>query len=77
LNILLDELQELLQVQSENERVEFKEAKTDFSIEKLAKYCTALSNEGGGKLILGVTDKKPRLVIGTQAFTEKMKNFVA
>jgi ATP-dependent DNA helicase RecG len=69
-NILLDELQELLQLRNENERIEFKEAKADFSIEKLAKYCAALSNEGGGKLILGVTDKKPRLIVGTQAFVD-------
>src|SRR3990167_9088642 len=70
LNILLDELQELLRTQSENERIEFKEAKSDFSFDKLAKYCAALSNEGGGKIILGVTDKKPRLIIGTQAFID-------
>ena len=70
LNILLDELQELLQTQSENERIEFKEAKSDFSFDKLAKYCAALSNEGGGKIILGVTDKKPRLIVGTQAFID-------
>lgn len=28
----------------------------------------ALANEGGGKLILGVTDKLPRRVVGSQAF---------
>ena len=65
MNILLDELQELLQIQSESERVEFKEAKVDFSIENLAKYCAALSNEGGGKLILVITDKKHLLLVGT------------
>lgn len=70
MNILLDALQELLQIRSESEHIEFKEAKADFSIEKLAKYCAALSNEGGGKLILGVTDKKPRLIVGTQAFVD-------
>jgi ATP-dependent DNA helicase RecG len=70
LNILLDELQELLRTHSENEHIEFKEAKSDFSFDKLAKYCSALSNEGGGKIVLGVTDKKPRLIVGTQAFTD-------
>lgn len=70
MNILLDELQELLQTFGENERIEFKEAKSDFSFEKLVKYCAALSNEGGGKLVLGVTDKKPRLIVGTQAFID-------
>lgn len=70
MNLLLDDLEELLQTHDENECIEFKEAKADFSFDKLAKYCAALSNEGGGRLILGVTDKKPRLVVGTQAFAD-------
>ena len=52
----------------EDERLEFKEAKTQFHFEKLAKYCVALANEGGGRMILGVTDKPPCIVIGSQAF---------
>jgi ATP-dependent DNA helicase RecG len=68
LNLILDDLHEFLRAQDENERIEFKEAKTDFSFDKLARYCSALSNEGGGWLILGVSDKKPRVIIGTRAF---------
>jgi len=34
------------------------------------KYCAALANEGGGRIILGVSDKKPRKVVGSQAFTD-------
>ena len=52
----------------EGERLEFKEAKTQFDFEKLVKYCVALANEGGGRMILGVTDKPPRTVVGSQAF---------
>ena len=52
---------------SENGRLEFKEAKTQFHNEKLHEYCVALANEGGGYLILGVADKPPRAVVGTQA----------
>jgi ATP-dependent DNA helicase RecG len=37
--------------------------------ETLVKYCVALANEGGGKMILGVTDKLPRTVVGSQAFS--------
>ena len=70
MDILLDVLQELLQTRCEDERMEFKEAKSDFSFEKLARYCAALSNEGGGKLVLGVTDKNPRQIVGTQAFND-------
>jgi ATP-dependent DNA helicase RecG len=52
----------------ENEHLEFKEAKNNFHFEKLLKYCAALANEGGGKMVLGVTDKKPRRVVGSNAF---------
>ncbi|RLC09160.1 MAG: transcriptional regulator, partial [Deltaproteobacteria bacterium] len=52
----------------ENEHFEFKEAKNRYDFQKLVKYCVALANEGGGKMILGVTDKVPRKVVGTKAF---------
>ena len=54
----------------EGERLEFKEAKSNFHFETLAKYCAALANEGGGKIILGVTDRRPRRVVGSTAFEE-------
>ena len=54
----------------EDEHLECKEAKTRFDFEKLAKYCVALANEGGGRMILGVTDKPPRKVVGSQAFRD-------
>ena len=64
----LDELDRLLHARSESERVEFKEAKTSFQFEKLVNYCVALANEGGGLMVFGVTDKRPRMVVGSQAF---------
>ena len=54
----------------EAERLEFKEAKNNFDFEKLLKYCIALANEGGGVLVLGVSDKRPRRVVGTRAFED-------
>lgn len=63
-------LRELLTIRAENEHVEFKEAKSNFQFEKLVDYCVALGNEGGGYVVLGVTDKYPRKVVGTQAFQE-------
>ena len=48
--------------------MEFKEAKQQYDTTKLLRYCVALSNEGGGYLVLGVTDKLPRRVVGSQAF---------
>jgi ATP-dependent DNA helicase RecG len=50
--------------------VEFKEAKERFSFDELTDYCVALANEGGGKVVLGVTDKRPRKVVGTRAFPQ-------
>ena len=62
-------LNELLNTK-ENEHLEFKEAKNRFDFEKLVKYFAALANEGGGSIVLGVTDKPPRQVVGSQAFAE-------
>jgi len=54
----------------EDEHLEFKEAKHHFDFEELVRYCCALANERGGRLILGVTDRRPRLVVGTRAFDD-------
>ncbi len=63
----LDQLQLWLD-EREDEHLEFKEAKTHFDSDKLTRYCVALANEGGGRLVLGVTDRRPRRVVGTAAF---------
>lgn len=63
------ELEQLIRA-LEGERVEFKEAKMNMPSEDLAKYCCALANEGGGKVILGITDQRPRRIVGTQAFSQ-------
>ncbi len=52
----------------EDEHLEFKEAKQQYDLSKLYRYCVALANEGGGKLILGVTNNPPRQVVGTKAY---------
>lgn len=52
----------------EDEHVEFKEAKTQFSYDDLLKYVAALANERGGYIALGISPKIPRNVVGTQAF---------
>ena len=52
----------------EHEHLDFKAAKNKYSDEDLLRYCVAFANEGGGNLVLGVTDKWPRKVEGTQAF---------
>lgn len=64
-------LEELLLIPVEDECIEFKEAKQDYSFEKLGQYFSALSNEANLKnkryswLVFGVTDKLPRQVVGS------------
>ncbi len=36
----------------------------------MCQYCVAIANEGGGFLILGIADKLPRKVVGTQACSD-------
>jgi len=54
----------------EGEHFEFKEARQNYHFEKLAKYCCALANKGGGRIIFGVTDQRPRKIVGTHAFSQ-------
>ena len=62
------ELVQLIKYTSEDEHLEFKEASLSFNFDSLLGYCVALANEGGGRLILGVTNKYPRTILGTLAF---------
>ncbi|MFN9407695.1 MAG: ATP-binding protein [Akkermansiaceae bacterium] len=54
----------------EGTRLEFKAARNSYEFDKLVNYCVALANEGGGTMVLGVTDKRPRDIVGTTAFPE-------
>jgi ATP-dependent DNA helicase RecG len=54
----------------EGENLEFKEAKSSFQFDRLLKYCAALANEGGGKIFLGITDSRPRKIVGSRAFEQ-------
>ena len=65
----IEQLEELMTLK-EGEHLQFKEARKSFHFETLVKYCAALANEGGGKIVLGVTDKRPRSVVGSQAFKQ-------
>jgi ATP-dependent DNA helicase RecG len=66
---LIKALEELIR-EKEGENLEFKSARTNFHFDDLTKYCVALANEGGGKIILGVTDKRPRQIVGSKAFQQ-------
>lgn len=56
--------------EAEGSRLECKEARRSYDFGKLAKYVSALANGGGGTILLGVTDRRPRIVVGTAAFQE-------
>ncbi len=70
MTVTLDQLAAWIKADFEDEHLEFKEAKERYDFEVLVKYCVALANENGGRIILGVADKKPRKVVGTNAFRE-------
>lgn len=69
MTVTLQQLQQWL-TSREDEHLEFKEAKNNFHFDKLVKYCAALANEGGGSIVLGVTDKRPRRVVGSSVFPD-------
>ena len=64
-----ESIQELLEAK-EGEYIQFKEARNRFDFENAAKCCCALANNGGGNLVLGITDKRPRRVVGSTAFDQ-------
>ncbi len=73
------DLQKLLSDNTENEVLEFKEAKNSFDVDKLGKYFSALSNEANlaGKdkayLLFGVKDD--RTIVGTNISDETVNTF--
>ena len=50
----------------ENEILEFKEARGNFSDGERSDYCAALANMGGGRLLLGVSNS--REIVGTSVY---------
>jgi ATP-dependent DNA helicase RecG len=62
-------VEELL-IASEGEHYQFKEGKNRYDYTDAVKICCALANCGGGKLVFGITDKRPREVVGSKAFEQ-------
>lgn len=62
-----DYIKELLEAK-EGEKLQFKEAKKRFGFDEAAQICCALANNKGGRLVLGISDHRPRSVVGTEAF---------
>ena len=70
MSITIEQIELWRSVPSETQNLEFKEAKSQYDSRKLFKYCVALANEGGGHLVLGMTDRRPRQVVGSGAFPD-------
>ncbi len=68
--ITVEQINLWLQQPKETQRLEFKEGKQQLHEDRLYEYCVALANEGGGHLVLGVTDAHPRKIVGTQAYND-------
>ena len=73
MTITPDQIDLWLSSPSEHQCLEFKEAKNQFDNKKLYKYCVAIANEGGGHLLLGVSDESPRRVVGSNAFNNPVE----
>ncbi len=57
---------------NEDEHIEFKKAESSFDFDKLVDYSIALANEHGGSIVLGITDRKPRRIVGTSAYLDDL-----
>lgn len=66
----LEELEQIMSAPRETESLEFKSARTGFHGDRLMDYCVGICNDGGGRLILGVTNDLPREVVGTTAIND-------
>lgn len=65
----LETIEELLNAK-EGEQYQFKEAKNRFDFNEAVRCCCALANCGGGKLVFGISDARPRQVVGSKAFDQ-------
>ena len=65
-------IKEIKKLRETEDKVEFKEAKTQFSYNSGRKsvlgYVSALANEGGGYIVLGVRESAPHEICGSSAF---------
>ncbi len=64
-----ESIEELLQAK-EGESYQFKEWEASDNFAEAKKICCALSNGGGGKFVMGISDKRPREVVDSLAFPQ-------
>ena len=65
-------IQQLIQLKESEDKIEFKEAKTQYNYNNGKKsvlgYVCALANEGGGVLALGIKETKPYTLVNSEAY---------
>ncbi len=71
--VTVEQIDQWRLVPTEYPNLEFKQAKSGFSSDRLCEYCVAIANEGGGHLVLGLSDEPPRDVVGSSAFLNPSK----
>jgi ATP-dependent DNA helicase RecG len=68
-------VQELIHLRESEDKVEFKQAKTQYAYNSGRKsvlgYVSAIANEGGGYLVFGIKEASPHEVYGSAAFEGK------
>jgi ATP-dependent DNA helicase RecG len=68
-------VQELMHLRESEDKVEFKQAKTQYAYNSGRKsvlgYVSAIANEGGGYLVFGIKEASPHEVCGSLAFENK------
>jgi len=62
-----------LSTKTEYQQLEFKRAETQINQDDIFEYCVALANEGGGHLVLGISNDRPRKIVGTAAVGDVVK----
>ena len=63
-----EEFEKWLALETEQNWLEFKEAMGTWGTDDAVNYSVGIANIGGGKIVLGVTNDKPRVVVGSNAF---------
>ena len=74
--VTLELLDEWLEIEAEHETLEFKAGTKNYPKEEVVRYSVGIANKKGGYLVLGVNDRPPRRVVGSNSFATKDAHLV-
>ena len=69
--VTLELLDQWLKLETEHETLEFKAGTKNYPKEEVVRYSVGIANKKGGYLVLGVSDRSPRRVVGSNSFATK------